>query len=86
MTPAIAYTKPNWKPLEGAMAQASLDVSTCGSWMWMSHGADGAESYKHVCTRRYVWIDRAGNVYHGTGLQLAGPYLRQMLETGEVAA
>jgi hypothetical protein len=84
MTSATAYTNPNWKPLEEAMAQAGLDVSTCGSWMWMSHGLAGAESYKNINTRRYVWIGLNGNVYHGTGLQLTGPAIRQMLETGEV--
>lgn len=84
--PIESYTKPNWLPLETAMRGQNLPVETCGHWMWMSHGTDGAESYKHNLTRRYVWIDRAGNIYHGTGLQIQGPAARQMLETGEVTA
>jgi hypothetical protein len=84
------YENPNWEPLEAAMAAAGLGRSTCGEWicgewMWMAHGADGAESYKHIASWQYIWIDQAGNVYHGTGLQITGPAIREMLETGEVA-
>ena len=83
----MTYENPNWKPLEAAMVAAGLDVSTCGEWMWVGHSADpddGFEHYKHIASRRYVWVDRAGNVYHVTGLQITGPAIRQMLETGEV--
>jgi hypothetical protein len=69
------------------MSLAGLDNVACGNWMWMSHGADGgAESYKCIASRHYIWVDVAGNVYYPTGLQIHGPAIRQMLENGEVAA
>ena len=52
----------DWRPLQGV-----LPDEQCGDWMWM-HAVDDRDGervhfYKHIMTRRYVRLDRHGNLY-----------------------
>lgn len=61
------FENPNWKPLEKLVGPEG-----CGAFMWMRREA-GIEFYKHIRTRRYLFLDSAGQCYRRgpDGLELA---------------
>jgi len=44
----------NWTPLEH-----QLEPELCAEFMWML-GENGVEYYKHIATRRYLYLDKDG--------------------------
>jgi len=84
MLDLAAYESPNWQPLELAVELHGLPKHTCAGWMWMSHGKDGSESYKHSASRRYIWVASNGVVYHATGLLMRASKVKRALQNGEV--
>jgi hypothetical protein len=53
----------NWKPLERHIG------ALCGNFMWM-YRENGLEYYKHIETRRYLILDRAGRCFRRQGVEL----------------
>ena len=45
---------PNWAPLEAHLG------ALCAEFMWM-YRANGVEHYKHIRTRRYLFLDTQGH-------------------------
>ncbi len=52
--------KPNWAPLE-AVGGPEL----CGEFMWMMRRS-GIEFFKHIRTRRYLFLDSNGRCFRRT--------------------
>ena len=65
-TRLLQYDEPRWEPLE-----AAVGMTLAGGFMWMHEEvrADGStiQAYKHIHTRRYLYLDGEGHAYEVTG-------------------
>lgn len=73
---AMQYRKPDWEPLVEAVGERLAE-----GFMWMQEDVldDGTSvhGYKHVCTRRYLYLSDGRTAYAGLP---CGYYRRQRLD------
>ncbi len=49
---------PDWRPLEQVFTDVDGKPDRCGEFMFMhTDTASGVTFYKHINTRRYLWLD-----------------------------
>jgi len=63
----VQVTQPDWDPL---LRLAGEDLTATFMWMFEGRTDEGVRlhAYKHIWTRRYVFLDAAGNAYAWSAL------------------
>jgi hypothetical protein len=71
----VQAVAPSWEPIVAVLAN---ELAAWFMWMFEVELTDGTRlhAYKHVVTRRYLFVDAAGHAYADDG---SGRYLRRGL-------
>jgi hypothetical protein len=70
--PIVQGSNPDWRPLVEVLGE---DLTGSFMWMYEARLASGLplHAYKHIDTRRYVFLDPACNAYAYLGGERYGP-------------